>query len=225
MIESLLPAGIAATEVFSHGGDESALCPEELAFAARSVPKRRAEFAAGRTCARDALARLGVVPSPILPGAHREPVWPEGVVGSVTHCEGYAAAAVARGDEFATIGIDAEPDAPLPRDVTQMVTTAEERRFLSVARSLDVPSWDRLLFSAKEAVFKAWFGLTAQLIGFDAATLTFNPGKRGFRARLAVGGAPLVAGQPVTTLDGRWAARNGLVVTAIALPRADDRCT
>lgn len=224
MIESLFPAGIAATEVFSHGGDESALFPEELAFAARGVPRRRAEFAAGRTCARDALARLGVAPSPILPGAHREPVWPEGVVGSVTHCEGYAAAAVARGDEFAAIGIDAEPDAPLPRDVTQMVTTAEERRFLSVARSPEALSWDRLLFSAKEAVFKAWFGLTGQLIGFDAAALTFDAGKRVFRARLAVDGAPLVAGQPVTALDGRWAARHGLVVTAIALPRADDRC-
>ena len=70
-----------------------------------------------RTCARIALGRLGLPPAPLLSGPKREPLWPDGVVGSITHCDGYRAVAVARADQLASIGIDAEPHAELPAGI------------------------------------------------------------------------------------------------------------
>ena len=82
--------------------------------------------------------------------------------------------------------------------------------------------WDRLLFSAKESVYKAWFPLARRWLGFEDARLSFDPGpdpaRGGFTARLLVEDLPSVAGRPVTTLTGRYAVADGLLATAIALP-------
>jgi 4'-phosphopantetheinyl transferase EntD len=77
--------------------------------------------------------------------------------------------------------------------------------------------WDRLLFSAKESVYKAWAPVTGQFLDFDSADVRFDPHTGTFTARLLVPGAELVAG-PCGELRGRFAARDGLVVTAIARP-------
>ena len=76
--------------------------------------------------------------------------------------------------------------------------------------------WDRLLFCAKESVYKAWFPLTQEWLGFDDAEITIDVGGT-FTARLLVPG-PLVNGAPLTSLHGRWLAVRGLLVAAIALP-------
>jgi 4'-phosphopantetheinyl transferase EntD len=104
-----------------------ALLPEEEVLVARAVGQRRAEFTTVRTCARIALGRLGLPPAPLLSGPKREPLWPAGVVGSITHCDGYRAAAVARASEVAAIGIDAEPHDPLPAGILDRVTLPAER--------------------------------------------------------------------------------------------------
>jgi 4'-phosphopantetheinyl transferase EntD len=75
---------------------EAVLFPEEEAVIARAVPKRRQEFTTARHCARTALATLGAPPAPILPGEMGAPTWPPGYVGTMTHCAGYRAAAIAR---------------------------------------------------------------------------------------------------------------------------------
>ena len=98
---------------------------------ARAVDRRRAEFTTVRTCARIALGRLGLPPAPLLTGSKREPLWPAGVVGSITHCDGYRAAAVARASEVAAIGIDAEPHDPLPDGILDRVTLPAERAHLA----------------------------------------------------------------------------------------------
>src|SRR5208282_5779110 len=88
--QGLLPPGIVVVEMHS-AGDTAALLPEEAAYLGRSVPKRAQEFAAGRVCARRALAELGVVDFPLRVGEDREPLWPEGTVGSITHTTGFCA--------------------------------------------------------------------------------------------------------------------------------------
>ena len=95
ILATLLPAGV---EVCETTGDvpESVLFRAEAAAVTKAVPKRRAEYAAVRHCARTALGRLGVPPVPILSGPDRAPRWPPGIIGALTHCEGYRAAAVAR---------------------------------------------------------------------------------------------------------------------------------
>lgn len=215
--EILLPA-VAAAEEFGDRPD-AVLFPEEEAIIGRAVEKRRREFTTARACARAALARLGQPPVAILPGERGSPGWPPGIVGSITHCAGYRAAAVGRAAEVLAIGLDAEPDQPLPDGVLGAISLAAERASLDdLARSAPGPSWDRMLFCAKESVYKAWFPLTGRWLGFEQAHVTLDPAGGTFTARLLVPG-PEVDGRELTAFDGRWLARDGLILTAISVAR------
>jgi 4'-phosphopantetheinyl transferase EntD len=221
VIEELLPPLAMAEEAFVDP-PEASLFPEEEAVVARAVLKRRREFTTARFCARAALARLGVPAAPILPGPRGAPTWPAGIVGSMTHCAGYRAAVVARGGDLATVGVDAEPNEPLPEGVLDAVTVADERVWLPelLAEHPDV-CWDRLVFSVKESVYKAWFPLTGRWLDFAEAVVTVDPKEGTFAARLLVPG-PVHAGRPIPGFTGRWLARDGLLVTAIALAGKPD---
>lgn len=220
MIEKLLPPPVACAEAYQDVPEQE-LFAAEAALVVRAVPKRRREFATARHCARQALAKLGLPPVPIL-AAQRAPQWPAGVVGSLTHCDGYRAAAVARAGEVPTLGIDAEPHAPLPAGVADLVVRPEEAvRLAALAGADHRVCWDRLLFCAKEAVFKAWYPLAGRWLDFQQASVTLGPDGT-FQAQLLVPG-PRVAGAEVSGFAGRWLAAGGLVVTAIAgvAPGAD----
>lgn len=213
MIQGLLPPGAVYVDSFTDRLD-TPLFPEEEAVIARAVAKRRAEFTTVRACARDALAKLGHPPAPLLPGERGAPGWPDGVVGSMTHCPGYRAAVVAGADEVAALGIDAEPDAPLPDGVLEAIARPEDLTALA-ALPAGGPAWDRLLFSAKESVYKAWFPVGRRLLDFQEATVAILPDGT-FEARVLVP-APTLRGRPLTGFSGRWTAGNGLVLTSIAV--------
>jgi 4'-phosphopantetheinyl transferase EntD len=219
MLEQILPPVVAVAEVF--GDDPAAtLYPEEEALVALAGPRRHEEFATARACAHAALARLGEppAPAPILQDAEGAPQWPQGLVGSVAHCAGYRAAGVALGRDIAAIGFDAEPNEPLPGQVLGGVALARERamiaRFATVRPGVH---WDRLLFCAKESVYKTWFPLTGRWLDFDAAEVSFNISRGTFTARLLVPGV-VVADAPVRVLHGRWLASRGLLLAAITVP-------
>jgi enterobactin synthetase component D / holo-[acyl-carrier protein] synthase len=217
MIEDLLPAEVAVAEAFGDG--EAEPHPEEAPIVARAVEKRRGEFVTGRACARRALGILGVEAGPILSGERGEPLWPAGVVGSITHCDGYRAGAVARAADLVAVGIDAEPHEPLPDGLLGGVARSEEAQVLAeLRRAQPTVHWDRLLFSAKESVYKAWYPLAERWLGFEDATLTVDPDARTFAARLLVEG-PSVGDRRLSGFEGRWLVRDGLVLTAIALAR------
>ncbi|HXR71402.1 4'-phosphopantetheinyl transferase family protein [Actinocrinis sp.] len=219
MIEELLPPGAIAVETRTDPPD-AVLFPEEQAELALAVEKRRLEFTTVRHCARSALARLGVAPVAILPGLRGAPQWPAGIVGSMTHCAGYRAAVVARSEELATIGVDAEPHEALPPEVLTTVTIPEERERLErLAAQQPAVHWDRLLFSAKESVYKAWFPLTGRWLDFEEASVDFRAPDHesgSFYARLLVPG-PVVAGVTLLGFTGHWLVRDGLLFTAIAV--------
>jgi 4'-phosphopantetheinyl transferase EntD len=222
VLAELVPPQVAADEAFGDVPDVE-LFPEEEAVVARAVAKRRREFAAARACARAGLARLGVPPVPILPGLRGAPRWPPGIVGSMTHCVGYRASAVARAEDILTLGLDAEPNQRLPAGVAEAVASADERAGLeALAAVAPGPSWDRLLFCAKESVYKAWFPLTGRWLGFMEAAIAINPADGTFAARLLVEG-PMLNGRPLTGFTGRWAAGHGLLLAAIAVPRTPPR--
>lgn len=149
-----------------------------------TVNRRREEFAAGRTCARQALAELGVAPQPVLQGNAREPLWPRGVVGSITHCAGYCAAAVAFRGVFCAIGVDAELNEPLPPGVLLTVARASERAWLEQFGSNGAICWDRLLFSIKESVYKVWYPLEKSWLDFHEAEIVVDPERHTFEAKL-----------------------------------------
>jgi 4'-phosphopantetheinyl transferase EntD len=181
MLSTILPSGVAVAEARGEL-PRGIVFPEEAPAIARAVAKRRLEFEAGRALARQALQQLGYPSLAIVSGTSREPIWPKGIVGSITHCEGYCAAAVARADAVATIGIDAAPQAPLGEGVLRLIARDEERAWME--DQVDADLWARLLFSAKESVFKAWFPLTRRWIDFSAASVRFDPVDRTFRATL-----------------------------------------
>ncbi|MFB4194734.1 4'-phosphopantetheinyl transferase family protein [Streptomyces carpaticus] len=219
MIAELLPREVSAVEMFGDPDGTPDLFPEEAAVVARAVPKRRQEFATVRACARTALERIGGPRVPLLPGERGAPGWPPGYIGSMTHCTGYRAAVVAAaGRGLSSLGVDAEPHEAL-RDpgVVEMVTLPGEREHLAkLAASHPRVRWERLLFSAKESVYKAWFPLTGRWLGFEEARIAFDPDGGAFTAELLVPG-PVVDGVPIRRFAGRWLVRDGLLVTAIAV--------
>jgi 4'-phosphopantetheinyl transferase EntD len=223
VISGIMPPEVAAVEAFGDlpGGT---LFPAEEAVIAKAVDKRRRDFTTGRACAHEALARLGLPPAPILPGPQGAPQWPAGVVGSITHCDGYRAAAVARAEDVLTVGLDAEPDEPLPDGVLDVVTRAEERAWLRETGAVTPGAcWDRLVFSAKESVYKAWFPLTGRWLGFEEVVITIEPSAGVFAARLLVPG-PATGGKALTGFSGRWTAGRGLILTAIIVPAGQREC-
>jgi 4'-phosphopantetheinyl transferase EntD len=214
-IEAVLPAVVVSAEATTDD-PAAVLFPEEEAFIGGAVEKRRREYATVRQCARRALAVFGLPPAPILSGNSRDPLWPPGMVGSMTHCEGYRAAAVARAAMVHTIGIDAEPNDPLPNGIIRAVLTPSE--CLAVRELADAEpavSWDRLFFSAKEAVYKAWYPVMRTWLGFEDAEIALNLNESSFTATLMVHEGDAV-GSPPKRFCGRWLAEGGLLMTAVA---------
>jgi 4'-phosphopantetheinyl transferase EntD len=218
MLGMIVPAGVECEERFGEA-PSGVLFPAEEKIIAHAVEQRQREYATVRSCARACLERLGYAPVAILPGDGGAPTWPAGVLGSMTHCAGYAAAAVGPLPQISAIGIDAEPDAPLPDDVLELVATAAERDRLAATRpEPDGPNWDRLLFSAKEAVYKAWFPLVGEWLDHQEAEVSFDPRDGTFAALLSRDG--LVAdGRQIHRLHGRWTRKHGILATAVVLDR------
>lgn len=217
MIEAILPAAVAVAEARDDAAPAE-LLGAEAELVARAVEKRRREFATGRLCARRALAALGVEAGAIGSGERGEPLWPAGVVGAISHCRGYRGAAVARAAELASLGIDAEPHQPLPDGLLGDVARAEERPALAaLAAAAPEVHWDRLLFSAKESVYKAWFPLAKRWLGFEDAVLELDPERRAFTARLLVPG-PQLGRAELRWFEGRWLVADGLVLTSVTVP-------
>jgi len=218
-LRAVLPdiADLVFAEMYDDPPHLAAL-PEEEPLIARSVAKRRNEFVTVRHCARVAMEQLGVPPSPILKGDKGEPHWPDGVVGSLTHCEGYRGAVVGRTAAVRSVGIDAEPHDVLPKGVLDAISLPVERR--EIAALPDDLHWDRILFCAKEATYKVWFPLTQRWLGFEDAHITFSIGAQGtageFVSRILIDPAAC-SGPPLTELAGRWSVAGGLAFTAIVL--------
>lgn len=219
LIRAVLPevAGLVSAELFDDPPDLVPM-PDEEPLIARSVAKRRNEFVTVRHCARVAMGRLGVPESPILKGERGEPRWPDGLVGSLTHCEGYRGAVVGRAAAIRSVGIDAEPHGVLPDGVLGAISLPAERHEIST-----LPGglhWDRILFCAKEATYKAWFPLTERWLGFEDAHITFevDPARTtgSFVSRILIDPAAR-SGAPLKQLAGRWTVADGLALTAIVL--------
>jgi 4'-phosphopantetheinyl transferase EntD len=214
MMERLLPPCVEVVEAEPEMW-EAELLNGEAELVARAVPRRRREFAAGRACARAGLSRLGFPPVPLLSGPDRAPLWPKGAVGSITHCAGYAAAAVARAAEMRGLGIDAEVNQPLPEGVADLVCSPSELAWAAAA-PVGMVNWPTLIFSAKESIYKTWQPLTGDWLGYLDAELTIDSGSEAFVARLLVT-PPTVLGPGFQGFRGRFAANRAHLFTAVGL--------
>ena len=149
-------------------GDENALLPEETPAFASSVPKVRRASGAARIVARQLLNGLGQPECALPRGSGGAPTWPAGVVGSLAHDTRVAVAAVGRCDDIGAIGIDVEPAESLPPELLELVATPQER-----LRIDDDPYQGRLLFVAKEAVYKAVYPLDQRFLDHHDVQINF----------------------------------------------------
>ncbi|MEX1168180.1 MAG: 4'-phosphopantetheinyl transferase superfamily protein [Hydrogenophaga sp.] len=143
------------------------LFPEEAAAVAKAVVHRQAEFAAGRQAARSALRRLCGYSGPVPPGDDRAPVWPPGLVGSITHDEGLAVAAVALASDVRALGLDVDTVARFRPELEGPICTPDEvERLLQGRTPSERQRQLARVFCIKEAVYKAQYPLTRGWLDF-----------------------------------------------------------
>lgn len=165
LVESLFPAGVAAAELRTPG-DPALLEPEEAAIVSHAVPKRVGEFAAGRLCARRALARFGVTSFAVRAASDRQPLWPAGLVGSITHTQGFYAAVIGEQARFVGLGLDTENADAVSPNLWPSICIASELAWIDSLPAEERTRAATLVFAAKEAVYKCQYPATAEWLSF-----------------------------------------------------------
>jgi 4'-phosphopantetheinyl transferase EntD len=205
LVTKLFAPGVAAAELREEA-DASLLYPAEAAFCAGFARKRSADFAAGRLCARRALADLGIVDFPIGVNTDRSPRWPPGIAGSISHTEGYCCAVAAEAHVFGSIGIDVEILGRVDSAVAALVFTPAETAFLSTLASAARTRAATIIFSAKEAFYKCQYAIAHQWLDFHDVSVEFaSPSGAELvgEAADAAGSFRVAASEDRRTVDGR----------------------
>ncbi len=143
---------------------------------------RKSQFTLGRAVANRALAQLGFSPPPpLLSGPNREPLWPENIVGSISHSHGFAVSVAAFKSNYRALGIDLERIKSARRyDIAPRICTEHELEWVngsSTDREVRLTS----LFSAKESLFKAIFPLFQQYFWYRDVTLAWDNSSNSFK--------------------------------------------
>ncbi|WFE75120.1 4'-phosphopantetheinyl transferase [Roseinatronobacter sp. S2] len=186
-------------------------------LAIEQVAARRArEFAAGRAAARSAMEQLGHMPRPVLHGDDRAPIWPAGMTGSITHTDHDALAVVTDDPAILALGLDMEPTAPLEPNLWPVICTQNDLLWLAGLGPTQRGNFVKLLFSAKEAVYKAQYQISRCMLDFHALDLTPDLASGRFVATLRQDVPHLAAG---TRFDGRFSILASSIITAVEIHR------
>lgn len=209
-LAALFPPGVIGAEL-DGAAEPSLLLPEEALAVRCARDARRREFAAGRLCARRALAELGYADFPLRTGADRRPLWPAQVIGSISHTRGACAAVVAPRRRYCAIGLDMEVVGSVTPDIWPIVCTAAESDWLSALPESAQALHAALIFSAKEAFYKCQFGLTGRWLDFQDVALDPDasaPGTGRFVLQPAAGGPHY---------HGAFVVRDGVIAAGVAM--------
>jgi 4'-phosphopantetheinyl transferase EntD len=199
LLAAILDSHLFGAEIEDRGQPVPLPAAEE-ALVAKAAPKRRREFALGRACARDALEKLGQGGAVIGRGANGAPLWPRGITGSITHTKDYAAAVVGDAQRFRGIGVDAERVGGVTQDLWPRLFDDAEHAHLMGLDEAERPFIATLIFSAKEACYKAWGGI----------------GGLAFRdIRVTAASDRFTAVRAGQVLQGRYAVDGDLMLTAV----------
>ncbi len=215
--EELLPAGVATAELFG-AGDPALLLAAEWPLLGGAALARASEFAAGRLCARNAVAQFGFVDFPIRGRDDRRPQWPPRLTGSITHTDGFSAAAVGERRCFRAIGIDAEKIGGVSRELWSYVLLPAEISWLKRLPAPEQAKVATLMFSAKEAFYKCQYEVTEQWLEFRDVTVQcydWALGWGSFAVRPA--GSVRLFEHDSNPVLGRFAIKDDLVLTAMAI--------
>jgi 4'-phosphopantetheinyl transferase EntD len=214
-LKALFPSGVTGAELAGESAQAEPLFPEEQAHIARAVDKRQREYALGRTCARRALRELGVPAAALPSNPDRSVRWPDQAWGSITHADRLCAAVAARRERLAGVGIDAELRARVAPKLWPQIATEREISWLRAARDArDADERATLLFSAKEAFYKAQFCVSRSFVGFHEVELEFSADSFCVRLCNEVGNGVFARGRE---FSGRFVFLDEHVVTGLAI--------
>lgn len=209
-LATLFPTGVVAVELMSVA-PRTTLTTSELTFISHCAPKRIDDFTRGRACAHRGMSELGLREVSLLAGEKREPLWPAGIVGSITHTTGFAAAVVARRNEIEALGIDCEVVDSVGPDLWERICTPGERERLEKLPEAQARQQAALIFAAKEAFYKCQFPKSHGWVGFEDVSIEASAGA--FRI-IPQAHLPVTAAF-VASLAGRYQFRGPWVVTGV----------
>lgn len=197
------------------------LFSEEEAYIRNAVPARRSEFSAGRAAARKALAKAGGAVGPIIAESDRCPRWPASFCGSITHCEGFCSAVVARSRDAFGVGFDAEEAKPLGSDLHHLVCCPNDMDHFCGLPRLEGVDWPKLAFSAKESFYKCYYPIARSFLGFRDVSVIFSVSAENDRSgTFSIVIENKLRSMPRHSADfiGRWLVHGGRVYTGVTLP-------
>lgn len=190
------------------------LIGDEVLAVEQVRPMRAREFGAGRAAAREAMGLLGQPPRPVLQGEDRAPIWPKGLTGSITHTARDCMAVVTDAPEIRALGLDMEMAVPLESALWPEICTMAEMHWLASLGPSQRGHFAKLIFSAKEAVYKAQYQVSRQVLGFHDLTLSIDLAEHRFDATLQT---PVAGFKPGASLRGRFAILGAAFITAVEL--------
>ncbi|MDP9009936.1 MAG: 4'-phosphopantetheinyl transferase superfamily protein [Pseudomonadota bacterium] len=215
-MSELFPPGALVAEL-REPGDPAALLPDERQYYPGAVQKRAQEFAAGRACAHRLLAEFGIVDFPVKVAADRQPLWPESIVGSITHTAGFCAAVVARKESLSAVGIDSETAASVKAELWRGICTLSEIAWLRSLPEGEQTAAATLIFSAKEAFYKCQYPLVGERLNFHDATVEPAWGAARGMFTIHVNRSIALARHASLPLQGRYLFHEQFVTTGVAV--------
>jgi enterobactin synthetase component D / holo-[acyl-carrier protein] synthase len=214
---SLFPPGAVAAEL-REPGDPELLLPAEAVHMGRAVAKRVQEFAAGRLCARRALAEFGIVDFAIQVADDRQPIWPDSIVGSITHTQGYGAAVVAERRSAAALGLDSEVVGDVNAGIWPSICVPLETAWIESLPASEQAAAVTLIFSAKEAFYKCQYALVREWLNFhDVRVEAVGWGASSGAYRIHPLRPIALRTRAALPLEGRFFFHGELVTTGLAL--------
>jgi 4'-phosphopantetheinyl transferase EntD len=225
LFAGLFPAGVVAAES-REPGDPALLLPAEAAHLGRAVAKRVQEFAAGRLCVRRALHEYGIDQFPLRVAADRQPIWPEGFIGSITHTAGLCAAVVAESRTIAAVGIDSEIVGHVTPDIWSTICVADEADWVNSLPPSERAAAVTLIFSAKEAFYKCQYPMVSEWLDFhDLVIESETAGQSGQNAgRILIRATRRIRFEEHALLPmvGRYQFHEQFVSVGVALPQTSN---
>lgn len=215
IFQNLLPENVVVEESRIEDA-QGVLFPEEEALIARAIQKRRKEFTAGRTCLRKALKRLGVPSAPILQSKMRSPKVPRGYTATISHSGEFCAAAAMKKGEYESIGIDIEEYSLLEPNIEKWILVPSEQNMIKRLPNYSHVHWAKIIFSAKESFYKAYFQITEEYLDYLEAEFAIEPESKSISCRLLK--PPPVSDLEGRTFQGRYKIADGHIFTAFAIP-------
>jgi 4'-phosphopantetheinyl transferase EntD len=218
----LFPAGVVAAELRTPG-DPALLMPAEAVYLGRAVPKREREFAAGRLCARRALAEFGIVDFPLEVADDRQPKWPDFMVGSITHTTGFCAAVAAPRTRIAALGLDSEVVGDVNAEIWHSICVASETAWVQSLPAPERAAAVTLIFSAKEAFYKCQYSVVRERLDFhdvSVEAVAWDTSDGAFRIRATRSIA--IAERATLPMQGRYLFHEGFVTAGMGLAAAAD---